>query len=154
MQEISFKRTCSQQVSVNSRLKVIQIIGQRKAFYRQRIPESSCARKETVDIGILVTSRNGDRKIMQSIRRMSRPSSRKRKWNQLIQFKRTSTKVIPRLALATFFAKMNYVFTHDKDKSNMIWCFQKLTSLQFILQGVWVIRPPALGTHKTLTSLN
>ena len=42
-------------MSVNSRLKAIQIIGQRKAFYRQRIPESSCARKETVDIDILVT---------------------------------------------------------------------------------------------------
>ena len=53
---------------VNSRLKAIKIIGQRKAFYRQRIPESSCARKETVDIDILVISRNGDRKIMQSIR--------------------------------------------------------------------------------------
>ena len=38
-----------------------------KAFYRQRIPESSCARKEAVDIGILVTSRNGDRKIVKSI---------------------------------------------------------------------------------------
>ena len=37
------------------------MIGQRKAFYSQRIPESSCARKETVDIDILVTSRNGDR---------------------------------------------------------------------------------------------
>ena len=33
-----------------------------KAFYRQRIPKSSCARKKTVDIDILVTSRNGDRK--------------------------------------------------------------------------------------------
>ena len=53
---------------VNSRLQAIKIIGQRKAFYRQRIPESSCARKETVDIDILVISRNGDRKIMQSIR--------------------------------------------------------------------------------------
>ena len=30
--------------------------------------ESSCARKEALDIDILVTSRNGDRKIMQSIR--------------------------------------------------------------------------------------
>ena len=39
--------------------------------------------KEAVDIGILVTSRNGDRKIMQSIRKKSRPPSRKRKWNQL-----------------------------------------------------------------------
>ena len=51
-------------MSVNSKLKGTKIIGQRKAFYRQRIPESSCARKETVDIDILVTSRNGDRKIM------------------------------------------------------------------------------------------
>ena len=33
-----------------------------KAFYRQRIPKSSCARKKTVDIDIIVTSRNGDRK--------------------------------------------------------------------------------------------
>ena len=55
-------------MSVNSTLKATQIIGQRKAFYRERIPESSCAKKETVDIDILVISRNGDRKIMQSIR--------------------------------------------------------------------------------------
>ena len=48
------------------------MIGQRKAFYRQRIPESTCARKETVVIDILVTSRNGDRKIMQSFRTTSR----------------------------------------------------------------------------------
>ena len=47
---------------VNSRLKATKIIGQRKAFYRQRIPESSCVRKKTVDIDILVPSRNGDRK--------------------------------------------------------------------------------------------
>ena len=52
-----------------------------RAFYRQIIPESSCARKETVDIDILVTSRNDDRKIMQSIRITSRPPTRKRKWN-------------------------------------------------------------------------
>ena len=56
---------------VHSRLTVIQIISQRKAFYRQIIPKSSCARKETVD-NILVTSRNGDRKIMQTIRITSR----------------------------------------------------------------------------------
>ena len=70
-------------------------MGQRKAFYRQRIPESSCTRKETVDIDILVTSRNGDGKIMQSIGITSRPPSRKRTWNQLSQFRWTSTKVIP-----------------------------------------------------------
>ena len=74
-------------MSVNSRLKATKIIGQRKAFYRQRIPEPSCARKETVDIDILVTSRYGDRKIMQSIRRTSRPPSREMKWNQLSQFR-------------------------------------------------------------------
>ena len=68
---------------VNSRLKATKIIGQRKAFYRQRIPESSCVRKETVDIHIYVTSRNGQRKIMQSIRITSRHPSRKRKLNQL-----------------------------------------------------------------------
>ena len=73
-------------MSFNSRLKATKIIGQRKAFHRQRIPESSYARKETVDIDILVTSRNGDRKIMQSIRITSRPPSRKGKWNQLSQF--------------------------------------------------------------------
>ena len=33
---------------------------QRKTFYRQKIPESSCARKETVDIDVLVTSGNSD----------------------------------------------------------------------------------------------
>ena len=66
-------------MTVNSRLRATKIIGQRKAFCRQRIPESHCAKKETVDIDILVTSRNGDRKIMQSIRIMSRRPSRIRK---------------------------------------------------------------------------
>ena len=59
------------------------IIGQRKAFYRQRIPEPSCARKETVDTDILAASRNGGRKIMQSIRITSKPLARKKKWNYL-----------------------------------------------------------------------
>ena len=73
-------------MSVNSRLKATKIIGQRKAFYRQRILEFSCVKKETVDIDIHVTSRNGDRNTMQSIRITSRPISRKRKGNQLSQF--------------------------------------------------------------------
>ena len=51
--------------------------------------------KETVDTDILVTSSKGDRKIMQSMRITSRPPLRKRKWNQLNQSWRTSTKVIP-----------------------------------------------------------
>ena len=69
-------------MSVNSGLKATKIIDQRKAFYTQRIPEFSCARKETVDTDILVTSRNAERKIIQSIRITSRPPSRNRKWNQ------------------------------------------------------------------------
>ena len=73
-------------MSVNSELKATKIVGQRKAFYRQRIPEFSRVRKETVDIDILVTSSNGDRKIMQSIRITCRPPSRKWKRNQLSQF--------------------------------------------------------------------
>ena len=51
-------------MSVNSRLQGTKIIGQIKAFYRQRIPES---KKEIVDTDILVTSWNGDRKIMHAI---------------------------------------------------------------------------------------
>ena len=72
-------------MSFNSKRKAIKIIGQRKTFYGERIPEPSCTRKETLDIDILVTSRNSDRKIMRSIRITSRPTSRKRKWNQLSQ---------------------------------------------------------------------
>ena len=66
--------------------KACKIKGQKKTFCRQRIPESTCVRKETVDKDILVTSKNGDRKIMQSIRIISRPPLRKSKWNQLSQF--------------------------------------------------------------------
>ena len=61
MQEIYLERTYSKKVSVNFRLKATEIITQRKVFYRQKIPEVSCARKETADKDILLTSRNGDR---------------------------------------------------------------------------------------------
>ena len=60
-------------MSANPILKAIEITAQRKAFYGQRIPESSCVQEETVDIDILVRSRNSDRRIMQYIRKMSRP---------------------------------------------------------------------------------
>ena len=42
---------------------------QRKAFDRKRIPGSIYARIETVDIYTPVKSMNGDRKILQSIRK-------------------------------------------------------------------------------------
>ena len=82
-------------MSVNSGLKATKIIGPRKAFYRQRIPETSRMMKETVNIDMFVPSKNSDRKIMQSIRITSGPSSRIRKWNQFSQFRWTFTKVIP-----------------------------------------------------------
>ena len=72
-------------MSANSRLKATKIIDQRKSFCRQRIPESTFAGKETVDINILVTNRNGDRKIMESIRITRRPPPRIREWNQFSQ---------------------------------------------------------------------
>ena len=54
-------------------LKATETIGQKKELYRQRIPESTCVRKETDDIDLLVTFRNGD----------------------LNQFRGTSTQLIP-----------------------------------------------------------
>ena len=59
-------------------------------MHRQRIPEFSCVRKETVDIDILVTSRNGERKIKQSIIIKSSPPSRIRKWNQINTYRKDS----------------------------------------------------------------
>ena len=82
-------------MSANSILKGTKIICQRKSFYRQRIPESGCARKKPFDTDILVTSSNGDRKTMQSISTTGRPPSSIRKWNQFNQFRETFTKVIP-----------------------------------------------------------
>ena len=83
----SFQKEPTDKRYVNSRFKAIQIIGQRKAFYRQKSPESHYVRKEPVDIDILVVSGNGDREITQSIRIMSRHPSIIREWNQLSQFR-------------------------------------------------------------------
>ena len=68
-------------MSINSILKAIYITDKRKAFCRQRIPGSSCAKNEAVDIDILITSSNGGRKIIQSITITSGPPRRIRKWN-------------------------------------------------------------------------
>ena len=54
-------------------------MGQRKAFCEQRIPESSCARRKTIDIDILVRSGKGDRKVMQQIKITSGTATRMRK---------------------------------------------------------------------------
>ena len=81
MQEICLERTYSWKVSsIDWKLK------KDKVFYRLKIPEFSSVQKETVDIDIHATSRNGDKKIIQSIRITSRLSLRIRKWNKLSQF--------------------------------------------------------------------
>ena len=49
-----FRKNLQLKDTVNSRLKATKIIDQRKAFYRQRIPEPSCLRKETVDVDIIL----------------------------------------------------------------------------------------------------
>ena len=72
---------------VNSRAKAIKIIVQRKTLYGHKVLEPSCATKETVDIGILVTSSNDDRKIFQSIRKTSKILSKIREWSLLNQFR-------------------------------------------------------------------
>ena len=50
----------TKKMSINTRLKATIVIGQRKALYRQIIQQSSYMRRETVDIDILITSRNGN----------------------------------------------------------------------------------------------
>ena len=61
------------------RLKAIYIIGQRKSFCRQAIPNFRCARRETVDI----ISRNSDSKIKQPIRITILPAMRMRRCTSL-----------------------------------------------------------------------
>ena len=87
--------SAQKKVSINSRLKHIYIIGQRKVFCRQKVTKSNFVGKETFDIDILITSRNDDRKILQPIRVTDGPPTRIRKWDQFCHFRRTSTKVIP-----------------------------------------------------------
>ena len=58
-----------------------------KFSVRKKIPEPSLARKKPVDIGILIKSRNCDRKIMQTIRIRRGLTARLRKWNQFEQFR-------------------------------------------------------------------
>ena len=82
----NFRKNLQLKGSVILDLKLFRLWVKEKHSIGRYIPESSCTKKGTVDIDILATSRNGDRKTMQSIRKTSRPTSRKRKWNQLHQF--------------------------------------------------------------------
>ena len=81
----SFKGICKTDTNVSSFFfgEDIQVLvryttfrehASKTAFYRQRIPEPSYLKKETLDIDILLRSNNSNRKIMQPIT-MSHPSS-------------------------------------------------------------------------------
>ena len=61
---------------------------------RQKIPETSYTRDDIADIGIVVTSRNGEGKIMQPTGMKNKLSPRIRERNQFSQFRRTSYKVL------------------------------------------------------------
>ena len=56
--------TQKKKMPVNPWFTAIHIMSQSKLFCRQRGPESSCAKRKTVDIDILIKSRNSDRRIM------------------------------------------------------------------------------------------
>ena len=92
-------------MSVNSRLKSHLDHRSKESILQAESFQSLVVQgKKTVDVHILVTSRNGDRKVIHSIRITSRPSSRIWKWNQFCQFWWRSTKeyLQKRLKLATF----------------------------------------------------
>ena len=72
---------------INSRLKTVWVIGQRKAFCMQTIPEWGCGKKQTVDIYILLKSRNEEKITMQNIRITSRPPTRMKKVKQFREFR-------------------------------------------------------------------
>ena len=61
-----------------------------KEFQSSAAPE-----KKTFDIGIIIISRSGGRKIMQLIRITSGPPTRKREWNQFSQFRSKANNLIP-----------------------------------------------------------
>ena len=83
-----YRKNPREKVSINYCLLPVYIIGQRKAFCGQRIPEFSCSRKETLNIEILITSRRkGDKKIMEPIRITCDTATRTRKSNQFSQFR-------------------------------------------------------------------
>ena len=80
-----FRKTQRKTVFINSRclstLDSSRFDHSLKESIFKEFPESSFAAKETVYIDILMTSRNGDRKIMQPIRITSEFTTRLRTWN-------------------------------------------------------------------------
>ena len=68
----------------NSELRAIYITVQRKVLRRQKMSESSCVRNETADIDILMRYKNGDTKIIQTIKN-NKWTSHENKEMELVQ---------------------------------------------------------------------
>ena len=102
------------------------------------------ARKETANKDILKTSKNGNRKIVETIQIASKHSGRMRKWNHFSQFR--WTKVIPnrRLKLAKFlkWAKDSREAVNEESKVLNISCYRKLSNT-----SKWkLVAPPDMET--------
>ena len=110
--------------------------------------EPSCAKKENVDNveNILVTIRNGDKKIMQYFRITSSPPPRIRKWNQYSQFRSTSTKEIPIEKTWTSYISMCQVIKRSRSGGLIVLhiCFCSLSN-----NSKWQPEAPA-QTWKTV----
>ena len=59
----------------------------KESILQAQNPGNYLAKKGIVGIDILITSRNGDRKIIQPIRIMNGSATRMKKWNQFSQFR-------------------------------------------------------------------
>ena len=119
----SFKGICKTDTNVSSFFfgEDIQVLvryttfrehASKTAFYRQRIPEPSYLKKETLDIDILLRSNNSDRKIMQPIT-MMRPPMRMRNQNNSVSSSEHLPRYYPlkKIQLATTTCKIQ-VYLH------------------------------------------
>ena len=86
-------------------------------------------------------------KIMQSIRISSRPASRIRKWNQLSQFRWTSTKVMPiEKTLAGYISAVSQEF-----KRSSKWRTNSLAYL--FLKLIWHLQVATRSTRSDVTTV-
>ena len=85
----------SKKVALNFRFKAIPIVSEKKSFCRSRVLEPNCKRKETINIDILITLRNGVRKVTQTTGITSELSSRIKKRNQISLFRWTFANIVP-----------------------------------------------------------
>ena len=100
------------------------------------------------DIGTLTTSRNGDRKIMQSITITSGTPLRIREWNKFSQFRWKSAKVLP-----AYKTLSGYISTTTQDLmrgSKWRTCNLVCASHLFVTWLIWVVKVSSMGVTRLL----